>query len=96
MNHADKLAAALQRVYDDVSDLSPETYGAVGEALAAHEAYTFADACSELADRARVVLDNNPGLCHGQQRTLEALGRYAYAVGHSAGCTPDLYLEPRA
>lgn len=50
--HADKLAAALRRVHE----LIPQTIIVVNEAIAAHEARTFADDCREMAERVRAFL----------------------------------------
>lgn len=97
--HADKLAAALRYVMACVDGNSTLEVGArlaASEALAEHDARTFANDCHELGDRARVVRDSNPGLLPYEQENLRQLEAFAHAVGDDADVAPDLYTEPRA
>lgn len=107
--HADNLAAALREVtsyleiLNDVSQQGLKIRGSAQAAinqsvamLEAHAAHTFADACHELADRARAVSDGNPGLWMSDRDELRQLEMYAHSVGDAADSLPDLYVEPRA
>lgn len=108
MTHADKLAAALRALTglidfaesdgrglsgDNADEYANVVKPMVCEALAEHDARTFASDCHDLADRARVIVRRNELAPSGQLHSLRMLEASAHAVGDNAECAPALYLE---
>lgn len=102
--HANKLAAALAVVANDVSDLCPATMDQVNSALEAHNARTFANDCHEMADRCTDILRNDDAqrragayerLRDADRTAVARLRAYAHGVGDEAECAPEAFKESR-
>lgn len=107
--HADKLAAALRECKarldlligkDRHKLLDVVAVDRAREALAAHDARTFANDCHDMADSCAAILRNDDAqrqagqyerLREADRQAVSRLRAYAHGVGDEAECSPELF-----